>query len=352
MSITKLNPLKRKIFNFFTGSLKNSKNLDQLKTLPRDAKIKVLISRPNHRLGNQLLLSPLIQEVKSQFPNSTVHLVVNGGLSPILFAGFPFVDQIIGLPKKPLKNIFTYIGRCVELLYNKYDLAVAGCENSNSSKIFVKLSRSKFKIYDSGGRTENRPEHIAQQPIYNLRTYVTNSDGEPLITYPKLSVGLTPEEIEKGRMVLERLFENEKKTIAIFTFATGAKCHSKEWWRQFYEELKKALPHYNIMEILPMENVSQIDFESVHYYSRDLREIPAVIENTALFIGADCGMMHLAAATNTTTLGLFNRGKSDVYGPYGDKNGVILTDSVTIEELAQKIKRLTAEDSVGPPPIA
>jgi ADP-heptose:LPS heptosyltransferase len=41
------------------------------------------------------------------------------------------------------------------------------------------------------------------------------------------------------------------------------------------------------------ENVSQIAFKSPTFYSKDIREIGAVIANTEIFIGADSGIMHL-----------------------------------------------------------
>ncbi|CAM3513425.1 glycosyltransferase family 9 protein [Aequorivita lipolytica] len=341
MSITKLNPLKSKIFNFFTSSFENSKGIEEIKNLPRDSNIKVLISRPNHRLGNQLLLSPLIQEVKNQFPNCKIHLVVNGNLSPILFSEFHFIDTIIKLPKKPLKNILNYTAKSIGLMSNKYDVAIAGNENSNSSKIFIKLSRAKFKIYNSGNIDSYKPEHIAKKPIYNLMKLLIAPNELRDYNYPKLSIKLTNEEIEKGKLLLRKLFGNNKNTICIFTFATGAKCHSKEWWSTFYTQLKNEFNDFNILEILPIENVSQINFESKHFYSKDLREISSVIENSSIFIGADSGMMHLAASTNTTTLGLFNGSNYNVYAPYGNENQSIDTNSVQIDEIIEKIKKLT-----------
>lgn len=344
MSITKLNPLKRRIFNFFTRSFQNSKKLGDLKNLPKDSNIRVLISRPNHRLGNQLLLSPLVQEVKRQFPNSKIHLVVNGNLSSILFSEYHFIDSVINLPKKPLKNILSYIVKSIRLISNTYDIAIASSENSNSSKIFVKLSRAKFKIYDSGTNDSYKPEHIAKKPVYNLMTLLIPSEQLRDYNYPKLSIKLTDEEIEKGNLTISKLFENNKRTICIFTFATRAKCHSKEWWSKFYEELKTEFHNFNILEILPMENVSQISFESKHFYSRDLREIASVIENSVIFIGADSGMMHLSASTNTTTLGLFNVTKSRIYGPYGNKNEAVDTNTIEISEIIEKIKILTLDE--------
>ena len=71
-------------------------------------------------------------------------------------------------------------------------------------------------------------------------------------------------EILKENSRLENLVSDlNKKTILIFTYATGSKCYSKDWWNSFYEKLKfRYNDSYNILEILPVENVSQIDFKT------------------------------------------------------------------------------------------
>lgn len=224
---------------------------------------------------------------------------------------------------------------------NKYDLAIAGEEGSNSSKIFVKLSRSTNKIYNSGEFTTDKPTHISKKPIYSLLKYIEPTLDLKNYAYPKLTIKLTEDEIKQGNTLLKSLFNNEKETICIYTFATGKKCHSKEWWSETYTALKKEFVNYNILEMLPIENVSQIDFESLHYYSKDLREIAAILENCKVFFGADSGMMHLAAATNTTTMGLFNVTKPKIYAPYGNKNLFIDTNTTQVDEIINQIKAVT-----------
>ncbi|WP_323789811.1 glycosyltransferase family 9 protein [Psychroserpens sp.] len=334
--ISKLNPIKSKIFEFLTNSFKNSKRIPE--NLHEKPELKVLISRPNHRLGNQLLISPLIQEICNQYPNSKIDLVVNGGLSNILFSEYKNVNRIINLPKKPFNNLLKYITQSIKVISNNYDIAIAACEDSNSSKIFVKLSRATLKIYDSGSENLNKPIHIAKYPVYNFNTVLRPSVSLKTYEYPKLSINLTTQEIEKGKQIIDIFFKNDKKTICIFTFATRDKCYSKEWWADFYKKLKMEFSAFNILEILPMENVSQIDFECTSYYSKDLREIASVIENSIVFIGADSGMMHLAAATNTTTLGLFNVTNPKIYEPYSLKNEAIDTNTIEINSIINKIR--------------
>jgi hypothetical protein len=41
----------------------------------------------------------------------------------------------------------------------------------------------------------------------------------------------------------------------------------------FFAALLQEFPDYNIIEILPVENVSQIEFKSPTFYSKDIREI-------------------------------------------------------------------------------
>ncbi len=337
MSIKKLNPLKNRIFAMLTGSFRNSKRISLMESIPRDSEVKVLITRPNHRLGNQLLITPLIQEINKQFPKCKIHLIVNGNLSYILLSNYHCVETIFNLPKKPFKNILDYLKKSISLISNQYDIAIVGCEDSNSGKIFVKLSRAKFKIYNSGTVNLNRPKHIAKIPVYNIRKFLNPSE---YLTdrYPKLSIKLSRQEIEKGNQLIKTLFNSNKKTICIFTFATGNKCLSKKWWLKFYKQLKTEFTDFNILEILPFENVSQINFKSTHFYSKNLREIASVIENSIVFIGADSGIMHLSSSTNTTTFGLFNVTNPKTYGPYGGNNIPLDTNSVKISEIIERIK--------------
>ena len=70
--------------------------------------------------------------------------------------------------------------------------------------------------------------------------------------------------------------------------------------------LKSNLPDVNFVEILPVENISQLNFSIPSYYSKEIRDIAGIIANTSVFIGADSGMMHLATSSGTATLGLFS----------------------------------------------
>lgn len=54
-----------------------------------------------------------------------------------------------------------------------------------------------------------------------------------------------------------------------------------------------------------------------------LPEAAAVLARAALFVGNDSGLMHLAAATGTPTLGLFGPSRVEEYAPAGRRAGFV-----------------------------
>ena len=77
-------------------------HLDLGMDLTTKADIKrILICRPNHRLGNLLLITPLLQEVIETFPSAKIDLFVKGGIAPSLFLNYSNIGRIIQLPRRP-----------------------------------------------------------------------------------------------------------------------------------------------------------------------------------------------------------------------------------------------------------
>src|SRR5687768_16750319 len=70
---------------------------------------RVLICRPNHRLGNQLLMTPLLQEIENILPEARLDLFVKGSIAPVIFKNYRNIDRIILLPKKPGKKMFAFL---------------------------------------------------------------------------------------------------------------------------------------------------------------------------------------------------------------------------------------------------
>ncbi len=298
---------------------------------------KVLIIRPNHRLGNQLLLTPIVQEVINTFPNGEIDLFVKGGVANPVFENYKQIHRIIQLPKKPFSNIFTYVKGWVSIKQTQYDLVINGDKNSSSGRLLTQLSKARFKIfgnnYEELESKYDDYEHISKYPVYNLRHYL-NKLGLPETNAPMplLDIKLKDSEIAIGKTMLDRIVKNHKKTICLYTNATGDKCYSEEWWHTFYSRLQNEYPDYNIIEMLPIENISKINFKAPHFYSKDIREMAAIIKNTSIFIAADNGVMHLASASLTPTVGFFSVTSITMYAPYGNGSVALHTNETSIDD--------------------
>jgi len=302
---------------------------------------KILISRPNGRLGNLLLLTPLLQDVIATFPEATIDLFVKGNAAPELFKNYKQVDEIITLPGKPFKQLFKYLGVWFRLSSKKYDLAINVDKNSSSGRLSTKFSRATHRIFGDFSLSYQDHMHMAKNPVYQLRDYLNKAGyKENQSVVPPLDIRLDAAEILAGKETIESLTGNNKKTIALYTFATGDKCYPESWWNTMYERLVTDYPNHNIIEVLPMHNVSGIGLRAPAFYSTDIREIASVIANVELFVTADCGIMHLASAAHAPTVALFKVTDQYRYGPYSHCSIAINTNTDTMDDCLRIINRL------------
>lgn len=305
----------------------------------------VLISRPNHRLGNQLLLTPLVQEVIQTFPDCKIDLFVKGGVAHSVFENYNRIDRIIQLPRKPFKALFQYGLTWLKLKKKRYDLVINVDKNSSSGRLSTKYSRARFKLFGDVNeeiiQMHEDHKHISKYPIYNLRHYLNvlglNQNRNDI---PLLDIKLNKYEVKRGKQILDDLVKNDKKTICIYTNATGNKCYSEQWWTELYIRLLEEFPEYNVIEMLPVENISRINFEAPNFYSKDIREMGGVLRAVCVFIAGDNGVMHLASASLTPTIGFFKTTKTEIYEPYGNGSFSIDTNNTNIEDCLLAIKSL------------
>lgn len=334
-----INQIRRTITQKLTKNIGNSNLNYKFNTINKPNINTILIIRPNKRLGNLLLITPLIQDVINTFPECKIDLLVKGNAAPAIFKNYENIDQIIQVPNKPLKQITKYLNSWLALRKKRYDIVINVDKNSSSGRLTTKFSNANYKFFgdfDEEIQLKNNDyKHIAKYPILSFRSQLTQL-GFPYKNnlIPSLNLKLSPLEIEEGNKILKELVANNNKTICIFTFATGEKCLSESWWEECYQKLKTTFPNYNIVEVLPYENISKIDFKAPAFYSKSIREIGSFIANTTLFISADSGIMHLASSVQIPIIGLFSISDFNLnkYKPYSNNSTAINTNEKSVDD--------------------
>jgi ADP-heptose:LPS heptosyltransferase len=78
-----------------------------------------------------------------------------------------------------------------------------------------------------------------------------------------------------------------------------------------------------------------------------LPEVAACLARTALFVGNDSGLMHLAASAGAPTLGLFGPTPSEEYAPAGARATVVVSSSASMQDLPVETAVAAAARLIG-----
>lgn len=294
----------------------------------------VLVVRPNVRLGNNLLLTPLLAELEQKFPLARIDILTACQDAPAIFSGFSTVDRVLVFPRHGASHLPAYLRVMSELLSKQYDLVVDPCPKSRSSRFYTELVRAKLRIgFESDHkpaaaklfttRLSDAPPHMGKFPVYLLRSVLGASgkqDTWQSRLFPMLDVRLSHTEISAARHSLCQLLGDQalhKPMVGIFTEATGLKKLPINWWRGLIAELTTMVPELQMLVIVPPGTQTELaEPGRVHsWHSSDVRQVAAMIEAVGHFVCADSGVMHLAASTRAHVLGLFSHTDPMTYSP-------------------------------------
>lgn len=334
-------------------------------SVPATAIHRVLVCRPNHRLGNLVLLTPLIKELARLLPTAEIDIVLAGEQGAAVFRGFHNVQDIHTLSRRMVRHPFGTARIAMQIRSAKYDLVIDPCETSQSSRWLTAIARATHVIDACGGSSRvdeprlagapTAPKHMAQIPVHRLRQALAPPGDGSNEDFPAPDLQLSPAEQQRGEQILRGLTSagaSLQQVIGVFADARGAKRFTEAWWMRFIGALCVRVPGTTIVEIAPPDGRSRLSSRFPHFFSPDIREVAAVISRTACFISADCGVMHLGSASGTRTIGLFSVTDSDRYAPYGHGSGGIDTRGKSPEDVAQLAATIIEAPGGAPRPSA
>lgn len=315
--------------------------------LPTRGIHRILVCRPNHRLGNAVLLSPLLAELETLYPGAEIDMISAGDAAQTLFANRFQMRRIVGLPRKIARHLWRTVQLLRQLRSETYDLAIDACNGSQSGRLLLAVVNARYKVgFPDDSQREvpaewvgrASPPHLAQRNVFLLRTaYAGTVERE----YPPLNVELSASELQQAGRKLDAILGTSgqprtQAVVGVFANATGAKCYGETWWSEFLASLQAARPDLRIVDVLAEHGRSQLGERFPTYYTRDLRKLTGVIANMDAFISADCGVMHLAVASGTPTFGLFSVTDPVKYAPYGGHNMAFHTQDAMAAATATK----------------
>ena len=326
-------------------------------TIPRNGVYRILVCRPNHRLGNMILITPLIAELERLYKGAEIDIVAEGDAASEIFQSYTSIRHIYCLPRRGFKHPFVFISKMLKIRRTQYDLIIDPCLGSGFSRILTRLFKGRHKLgFDDGDRRRGMthlvpgsraPHHMAKRAVMLARWHASPALNH-LEGFPVLDLRLTDIEKRQGAQLIRDLVTSSGQSsmvgvIGLFAEATGKKRYCQEWWNAFVEAVRLASPECAIVEIIPMHGKSMLDSTWPGYYSTSIRRMASAMAGVDMMISADCGVMHLAVASGTPTVGMFSVTDAKIYGPYGSHNAHLVTQGMTPQEAATNAVELYRE---------
>jgi ADP-heptose:LPS heptosyltransferase len=319
------------------------------------ASATILICRPNTRLGNTLLMTPLLEEIEATLPAARVEILTACPAAHEVFQEFPSVVRVHQLPFRGVRHPLRHLMTLLRVRRQRYDVLIDPCPKSWTARFLTRHLPARLKLgFASSRKTsgvdvsvpfEGAPVHMGDYPVYLLRRGLLGRDeATSRAQTPKLALRLTEAERRAGREEIQRLVgaAGSGPVVAVATHATGAKRFAVDWWRRMIGSLKGRVPSARVIEIRPPSGVASLP-ELPAYCSRRVRQVAAVVEAADCFVCADSGLMHLSAATDAATVGLFKVTEPRLYTPRRGASCAVTASDSAPDLVAEHVAQLLAE---------
>jgi ADP-heptose:LPS heptosyltransferase len=264
------------------------------------------------RIGDAVLSTGLLGELIERHPGIRVTVAV-GRLSAPLFAAVPGLERIVVIDKQPWNRHWLRLWR--RTVFHTWDIVV---DLRGSATSYLVPARRRHVI------GKRRPGRHRVEELGDL-------------------IGVAPPPAPRlwlAEAVKARAAELLPAGPPVLAVAPAANWMGKTWPAERFAELALRLtgeggilPGGRIAVVAAPHEMFQArpvlqaaGARGVNLFERgDLLTAAACLQRAAFFVGNDSGLMHLAAAAGTPTLGLFGPSPDARYRPWGPKASFVRT---------------------------
>lgn len=323
------------------------------RTQPRCAPLaadtrRILVLRLNKRLGNILFLTPMLRSLAATFPAARIDVVIQNPAQATLLESLPGIGHV-WVQGKSVTGILRLL-RTVRR--EKYDLAIDPNGNSASNRFALALAGARQRLgfatsdqwvslTHASPRASSR--HPAIQGVELLTGAIADYHVEPFDTLAVFPGAKARQAAENHWHRALNSRDARRPVIGFFAHATGRKQLSRQWWQTWITAMQAQAPEAMLLEILPGPDTARLADDIAAVSIEPLDELSAVLGRLDVFVAADSGPMHLAAASGIPVVGLFRATSPQIYAPLGQDcislEGHDLTGTAVAEAVAARLPR-------------
>jgi lipopolysaccharide export system permease protein len=282
------------------------------------------------RVGDAVLSTGVLSHLLDRHPGARLTIAAGRDAAPI-FADVPGLERIITIEKQRWRAHWLGLYRAVAR--RRWDVVV---DLRASALAYLLWTRQRY-VAQKRQIGEHRVKQMAQ--IFGLDTP------------PPPHLWIAPERETEAANLLPH-------GAPVLAIGPAANWRGKEWRAERFAELAQRLaapgglfPGARVAVLAAAHERTQAApmIEALGPRALDLvgkvhlLTAAAVIKRCVLFVGNDTGLMHLAAATGTPTLGLFGPSPIDQYAPWGPHTAVVATAIAHKDLFPPDFDRLTTD---------
>ena len=284
----------------------------------------LLLIKPR-AIGDVLLSTPVIKNIKLQFPNIQIDFLCEEFASDVV-SGNPYLREVISFNKKN-DSTFSVIQK---IRSRKYDIVIDLFGNPRTALI-TRCSGAKQRIgFPFRGRAYAYNAHVTPRggEVHNvdfnldvLRHFgiaITDSTPDFIIQ--------SNDEILAQQWLKEQLGSQQ----SIVGINPSGGWYTKKWNSESYAQLADEIIEKHQSNVLYFWGPGEYDevqkirsmmkHKSAIIPKTSLKEMGAFLKSCSYLISNDSGPMHIAASLSVPTLGIYGPTDPNLQGPYGKKN--------------------------------
>jgi len=304
---------------------------------------RILLVRPNFRIGNAILTLPAIAAFHKKFPAAKIDFV-GSPISRLLFQNQPLAQHYEASRRFP-QVLWEYASLLRRLRANRYDLAVdVSCSQSGLASFIMALSGARVRIGCAGKWDQAFNFKVTKLGEVNKYRKLTEFlkflclEGVDEIG----SLKFTPTELSLGRSTLEAAVGKSIGPV-VGVFVGGRKLRGKRWPIENFVAVADGLSRRGckVITFVGPEEADMVDdlkdalgAGAIVTCEPSLRKFAAILSHLALFICCDSGPMHLACTVGTRVLAIFRARDVARWAPPAQAARIVCGDqTVSAEEV-------------------
>lgn len=297
-------------------------------------------------IGNTVLFTPVIRNVRNIFPDSSIYFLGSNQTIPVV-EGSSYIDHIVLYDKKNIKY-WTQIKLIKFIWQAKFDLVVNAFSERSTIKfaLLSYISRAKIRAGVNIKRGGNLFTHRIS-PVFDRHELDQNLDILRSFISQKLSHDAffhlnNSDKKYAIDFLLKYKSHNSPIVVSIHPGSTPAS-ERKRWSPENYASLGKWLVKEYSAQILIHGSESEINLanrianqipNSLNLAGKtNLKQAAALLEQSNLFIGHDSGLMHIAAALDKPVIALFGPTPVQMYRPYCKRSIIIKSEDFSMDSI-------------------